>query len=467
MVFGAVLAVLIAQLFGKNAETDAFFAAYGFYSVGVTFTYTVRLTAVSRLVGSSAIAVTRQLGAALLIAVAFSVPMLILAAQLGRLLVESDPTGVAAATLRILWPALAGQLLGAMLATILAVRGSFNTIGIATLLTGPVTIATFLLAEPATGIEAAAIGLSAGALWLVAVLAGTLVRAGWRPRRGDLADVRGMAAEALRLTFASATFLGATGAYVACLALAARQGAGEATLFAYAFVLIVTLLGVTSNVLAMVRSPSLVASSERTAEAAASAVWGLRMTLVLAGPALAMVLLVGKPVIGVVLGGEFSDGDIESLLITLVCLVGALVGPAAGIFALVELLARGALVPLAILAAGQVGVAACAAWVGAEIGGIYGIALSLSAVTLAVTLIQIRWAFGAAWRAPVLAMARASGRELAVLTAAFAPPAAVVLLADESAVTTAGAGLLATTLAAVATSVAWPQESRALLALVR
>jgi peptidoglycan biosynthesis protein MviN/MurJ (putative lipid II flippase) len=467
MVFGAVLAVLVAQLFGKSVETDAFFAAYGFYSIGVTFTYTVRLTAVSKLVGSASEAVTRQLGAAVLIALAFGVPMLILAAPFGRVLVESDPAGVARATLRILWVALTGQLLAAMLATILAVQGSFNTIGIATLMAGPVTIASFLLAEPATGIEGAAIGISAGAAWLVAVLGGKAVRSGWRPGLRDLAALEAIAAEALRLSFASATFLGATVAYVTCVAVAARQGAGEATLFAYAFVLVGMLLGVTSNVLAMVRSPSLLASSQRTADAASTAVWGLRVTLVLAGPALAMALLVGKPLIGFALGSGFSAADVDSLLVTLVCLVGWLIATAAGIFAVVELLARGALVPLALLAAGQVAVLAPAAWAGADFAGIYGIATALSAVTLGVTLVQLRWAFGGAWRESAAKMARAGARELAVLAAAFAPSAALVHVIGQTTFATAAAGLLATLLVAVATYVAWPHESRILLGLVR
>lgn len=466
MVFGAVLAVLVAQLFGKSAETDAFFAAYGFYSLGITFTYTVRLTAVSRLVGSSAAAITRQLGAAFLIALAFGVPMLVLAAAVARVLVESDPGGIGAGTLRILWIALAGQLLAAMLATVLAVQGSFTTMGVATLLAGPVTIAAFLGTEPAAGIKAAAIGLTAGALWLAAVQAAKLVQSGWRP------DVRGLgagrlAAEAGRLALASATFLGATFAYVACLAIAAREGEGEATLFAYAFVLIGMLLGVTSNVLAMVRSPSLLASPERTADTAATTVWGVRLTVVLAGPALAMAVLVGKPVIGALLGSGFVEDDVESLLVTLVCLAGLLVGSAAGIFAVVELLARGALWRLAVLAVAQAAATALAAWLGAEVAGVPGIAVALSVVALGVTLVQLRWAFGTAWVTPARALAGASTKELAVLVAAFAPAGALLLLFGETPVITGTAALLAAVLAVVVTRVAWPQESRALLALVR
>jgi len=175
------------------------------------------------------------------------------------------------------------------------------------------------------------------------------------------------------------------------------------------------------------------------------------------------VLLIGRPLIGVVLGPGFSDDDIESLLMTLVCLVGVLIGTAAGTFAVVELLAREALVPLALLAAGQVAVVAAAAWAGAELAGIYGIAPALSAVSLGVTLFQMRWAFGRACRAPVRAMVGASARELAVLAAAFAPPAGLVLLAGQSALSTAAAGALAVALVVATTSVAWPQEGRALL----
>ena len=37
MVLGGVLALLIAHFFGKSAETDAFFAAYGVYAIALVF----------------------------------------------------------------------------------------------------------------------------------------------------------------------------------------------------------------------------------------------------------------------------------------------------------------------------------------------------------------------------------------------------------------------------------------------
>jgi len=449
----------------EKAQSDAFFAAYGIYSLGITFTQSFRLTAVSRIVQGRQDAISVLLGAVMLIAGVFAVPMVVLAAPLARLLVEADPSGVASSALRILWIALAGQLLASMLATVLAVRGYFKAIGMASLLVGLVSVMTFLLTQEALGIEAAATGLAAGAASLVAVLIAVLVRSGWRPRRPDRATVIAMAAEAAHLIVASLTFLGATVSYVVCIALAARQEPGEATLFAYGYVIAVMLLGVTANVAAMVRSPAIVASFDRTVDAAATGLWSFRFTLVLAGPVVAMALLVGEPVIGLALGSGFSNADVNSILLVLALLVGWLFGSAAGIFAIVELLARGALRRLALLAGLQVTALTAAAVMGAEVAGIKGIATALSAVALAVLLVQLRWAYGAAWRASVVGLANSGAREVAVLGFAVAPSATLLVLAGRTPVATLAAALLAAVLLAVATWIGWPRESRSLLGL--
>lgn len=256
MLLGGVLAVLVAQIFGKNAKTDAFFAAYSVYAVGLTFAQTFRLTAVSRLVRSSHHeTTTRLLGAVVMISLVIAVPMVLLAAPLGRLLVTTDPGGVASTTLRIMWIALLGQLLAAMLATALAVRGSFVAIAVGTLPSGIVSIGTFLLVRSDAGVVGAAIGLAAAAVWLTLVFGATLLKRGWRPVMLTTSAVREMGSEATGLAFASATFIGTNLAYVICVAVAARVGRGETTLFAYAYVLASMLLGVTANVTAMVRSP--------------------------------------------------------------------------------------------------------------------------------------------------------------------------------------------------------------------
>lgn len=466
MLFGGLLALLIAQLFGKNVETDAFFAAYGLYSLGLTFTQTFRLTAVSSLVtegGSEA--VTRMLGAVAVLALALAVPMVVFADALGGVLIDDDPTGVAPDSLRILWIALAGQLLAAMLATVLAVRGAFRAIGVSTLAVGLVSVGTFLATEPPLDILAAPVGLAAGGVWLSGVLLAVVVRGGWRPGRPPGA-VRAMTAEAARLTYASLFFLGSAVTYVIAIAFAAREGPGEATLFAYAYVLAVILVGVTANVSGMVLSPAVVASPERTAEAASVGLSSFRFTVVLVGPVLALAFLVGKPVIGFVLGSDFRGSSASTMLVTLACLIPWLLATAGGLFAVIELLARGALGALALLAAAQVAAVAVLAAAGAELAGIEGIAAAVSLATLGATLVVFRWAFDDRARAVAAETGHVAARQAIAMGAASLPSAAIVWTLGDSAPAMVGAAVLAVALLTAATAMAWPRESRALWRLL-
>lgn len=463
MVFGGILALLIAWFFGKSAQTDAFFAAYGIYAVGLTFIQSFRLTAVPRLVAGGDEMVGRQLGAVVLMTLALAIPMVALATPIGSVVVESDPTDVAPEALRILWVALLGQLLAAMLSTALVVRGSYTVVGVATLLVGVVSVGAFLAVEGSLGIAAAPVGLAVAGVWLAAVLGVMLLRAGWRPQAPKGGALREVGAEAWHLTFASAFFFSASLAYVICVTFAARQGVGEATLFAYAYVLGAMLIGVTVNVAAMVRSPGLVASSDRTSEVAAAGLQAFKLTLILVGPVLGMALIVGEPAIGFVLGEGFEGDSALALLATLACLTGWILGNAGGLFAVVELLARGARRRLAALAAGQVVVLTAVAAAGAELADIQGVAVALSLVTLAVTATLLRWAFGGRWRVLAVAMVGALARELAVLGGAFGPAALLIAVADGSAAATVAAVAAAALLVPAATYVAWPLESRALL----
>ena len=280
-------------------------------------------------------------------------------------------------------------------------------------------------------------------------------------RAGGRAGRRGssLATEAGRLSFASATFFAANFSYVICVAVAAHHGTGEATAFAYAFMLAIVLVGVTANVNAMVRSPSLVAGEDRSARTAETTVLSFRYTLVLIGPVLAMTLLVGEPVIEWALGADFGAEGAHRIVVTLACLIVWILSSAGAVFAVVELLARGELTRLAVLGAVQVAVTFGAALAGAEIAGTPGIAAALSLTAAATALIQLRWAFGALFVSTITRMGQGVGRELVVLAIAFAPAA---LLPSDVA-----AGVLAAALAIVATYVAWPRERRVLLGLVR
>ena len=117
-------------------------------------------------------------------------------------------------------------------------------------------------------------------------------------------------------------------------------------------------------------------------------------------------------VVGFALGTQFGQEDVERILVTLYCLVAWVLASAGSIFAIVELLARGALGRLAALAAGQVAALVVLAPVGAAWNGIEGIAVALSVTVLGAGLVQLRWAYGARWRSAVSGMAAATGRNL-------------------------------------------------------
>jgi hypothetical protein len=468
MAFGGLLALLVAQSFGKSTETDAFFAAYGLYSVGLVFAQTFRLTAVSRVVHEYGRQTdTTLLGAVALMTLLAAVPMVILAGPVADALVASDPTDAGPTALRILWLALAGQLMAAMLATVLAVRGAFTAIGLATLVTGLVSIIVFVAFRGPLGIQAAAVALAAGAAWLASASLTVLWHSGWRAAPPSARLARAMAREAGRLMFASATFIGTNMAYVVSLAWAARQGHGEATLFSYAYVLAAMLVAITANVPAMVRSPSLVASIDRTEGAVAVGETSFRFTVVLGGAGLALVLLIGPPLMRIALGSGYSEHDVWSIVITAACLAGWVLGSAAGMFAVVELLARGQVRALAALACAQVAGVAALGWAGGVVAGISGIAVGLSLSSVLVAGAQLALAFGDRWSSTAARMARDCVREAGALVPACVPSAAVLVAADGSTLAVLLAGLCAVLLLPVATRLAWPAESRVLAGVVR
>lgn len=180
-----------------------------------------------------------------------------------------------------------------------------------------------------------------------------------------------------------------------------------------------------------------------------------------------MVLLIGKPMIGFALGSAFHGQDSSRILITLMCLVVWILASAAGIFAVVELLARSELRRLAGLAGVMVVAVAGSAAVVSTFAGIEGIAAALSLVTAGATLVQIRWAFGAQWRNGVIGMLGAAGREAVILAAAFAPSSFVLLAFGDSLPTYLSAAVLAAVLVTVFSRIGWPREWQALLGVAR
>src|SRR3954451_11802360 len=143
----AALAILVT--FGKGADTDAVFAAYGVYGILVVMCQTLRLTVVARIVESPSphAAFDRFLGAGLSLLVVAGVVQILFGGVLARVLtgdLGARGVSVARCTLAILWVAVGGQLLAALGAALLGVRGEFKYIGLSYVAGGALNIGLLL-----------------------------------------------------------------------------------------------------------------------------------------------------------------------------------------------------------------------------------------------------------------------------------------------------------------------------------
>jgi peptidoglycan biosynthesis protein MviN/MurJ (putative lipid II flippase) len=468
MALGGVLALLIAHFFGRSARTDAFFAAYGLYSVALVFSQAFRLTALPRLVEDRDDEVSNRLLAGVgVVIVLAAVPMVLLAEPFGELLADEDPTGVATESLRALWPALGGQLLIGLLAALLLVRGAFGVIGLGYVASGLTSIAVFVALEGELGIQAVSVALGASSISLAVVFFVVLARQGWRFRPQAYARIGEATAEAGRLMVASASFAAANIGYVICVAVASRAGEGEATLYAYAYFAAALLVSTTAVSAAMVRAPQILAGAQAAGEAARSTVSTYRFTVVLIAPVLALALVVGRPVLGFLLGADFEGEDAQRLVITLICLSGWVLGSAAGIYAVVHLLANGRASALAAIAVVQTVLLVGLAIAGNELAGIEGIAIAQSLSLLGGTAAQLRLAFPTEWKRMLVELGEATARGATVIVVAAAPGLVLYEAAGRGTVPTLVAAALCCALVLLATRVAFPYELRSMAAMAR
>jgi peptidoglycan biosynthesis protein MviN/MurJ (putative lipid II flippase) len=468
MVLGGVLALLIAHFFGKSAKTDAFFAAYGVYAIALVFGQTFRLTALPTLVSDSdGSAADRLLAAVFLMGLAAAIPMVLLADPVGDLLVENDPSNTTAETLRALWPALAGQLVIGLLAAVLLVRNRFAVIGLGYVMTGVSSIVVFLVLEGALGIQAVSVALGVSACSLAVLFVVTLVRAGWRPQLDRYLRLGQVSVDSWRLLAASTSFVATNLGYVVCLAVASREGTGQATLYAYAYFSAALLVATTAVSAAMVRAPRLLSKEGPGRFSPANSISTYRFTLVLVIPALALAALAGEPVIDFVLGESFDSDDAGRLIVTLLCLSGWILASAAGVLAVVELLRRERVLSLALIAGVQIALLPVLAIIGREVAGIGGVAVAQSTAMVIATAAQLRLAFGSEWIEATRTMLRSTAASVIGVAAAFAPSFLAVAVLGSSAAVLLVAVAMALLLTLAMSRVYWDEETAVLASLLR
>ncbi|MFY9264175.1 MAG: hypothetical protein WAO61_01920 [Solirubrobacterales bacterium] len=462
MALGGVLALLIAHVFGKSDETDALFTAYGVYGIAVIFGQTLRLTAIPRIVGERDWEVTDRLVAAILvIAVLAALPMIVFAGPLGAVLAPNDPGNVAADSLRLLWPAVAAQLVIGLLAAVLVAHGRFGVIGGGYAISGVVSIAAFLSLYNSIGIKAIPVALDISGLSVVAMFSVSLVRAGWRPRIHDYLEIRAIAGDTVELAYASASLVANNLGYVISLAIAARLGAGEATIYAYAYFSAALLVAVTAVSAAMARAPGMLEHGDPAGMAAESAKSGYIFTLVVLAPVFALAAVIGPTVLDFLLGPEFTGGNADELIATLFSLSGWVLASAAGVFAVVHLLNERRFGALALIAVAQTAILPAMAIAGREIG-IEGVAAAQSLSLVAAAIAQVRVGFGVEAPRVLMTMLNATLRAAIVTGIAITPGVLIVRAAGDGIAALAGAGAVTLILGIGLTRLAWPDQTRVL-----
>lgn len=186
MGLGAVLALLVLILYGKNRQTDAFFAAYGVFAFLGAIAQGLRVSLPALLIASGPVgqATDKFLGAILLLSGIASIPMVFLGGSLAAFLVgDLGATAVSTATsaLILLWLAGTLQMIAGLCAAILGAQGRFGWPAIA-YIAGTTTAILILVALAGPfGILAVSVGVVGGGTLTCGLLVVQVARVGWRP----------------------------------------------------------------------------------------------------------------------------------------------------------------------------------------------------------------------------------------------------------------------------------------------
>lgn len=383
---------MLAQKFGRTAETDGFLAAYGVYVVLVFAAQAFRLVVVPDLTRA---AEADRLGAEirayafafLSLAVPVSVFVGVFSHPLGDLITGSLPprsAHIAARALVVLVPAAFGQLLAALGAGALAALDSYATAAAGFALGGISGVVVFAALADSHGIVALAWGLGANAVISLSVPLFALHRkhalAGGRPSQLDaLPRLR-------RLLEGAAVPVALQGCYFLALRLSAQLGVGRVTSFSYAYLAAATLVGATAFSLGVISSAPLTRRGVDPVAAGRHVVHAGWVSLSLVGAAAGVFAVVGGRIVHFVLGDQYGGAvgrELGHLVVYLSPWMVAWVAFAVTFPLLFVTDRRRMLVPIGLLGFGvciPLGLGLRALW------GLPGIALAVGLSTLVIAL---------------------------------------------------------------------------------
>lgn len=311
----AVAGALLAQKFGRDAETDGLLAAYGIYLVLVLAAQAFRLVVVPDLTRAAEEgrlgAETRAYG---LVFLAFAMPVVGFVALLAGPLGDALPGGLPEASAdlagrALVWlvPAAFLQLFAALAASALAARDSYGVAAAGYAVGAVLGVGLFLVLADEHGLISLAWGVALNGAIAFAVPAAALLLGG---HLGG-ASVRGPAVVARlgKLVHGAAVPLALQGLYLICLRAAADLGIGSVTSFSYAYLLAATLVAATASSLSLISAAPLTRRGLDADTAAEHVVHSSWLSLALIAAAAGVFALVGERVVAALLGDAYS-GDV-------------------------------------------------------------------------------------------------------------------------------------------------------------
>jgi hypothetical protein len=388
----AIVGVIIARKFGRNAETDGFFAAYAVFVVLVLAATAIRVTVLPRYARASAgsrlasevVATARALAIV-------EIPLIVVCAlardPLAALLTGFGPAAArdaAAAALPWMVVAAAAQLAAGILASALAALDDYVIAAAGYIVGSAAGLALILLAMDAHGIVSIAWGMTLNAAVAALVPATALaVRARRRrmPRAALGVERSGVGRRLLELADGISIPLGLQLVYLICLPIASRNGVGAVSSLSYGYLLGSAVITVTASSIGLVTSVPLTRTGLDPARIARHLVASSWIAVIATGATAGIFATAGPSIVDRVLGPDYGGGAGDELARVVVALVPwmivtiavslvfplVFVEPHGGRLFVIGALMAGAQVPLAL--AGQ------------ALGGLTGIAIALALST--------------------------------------------------------------------------------------
>ena len=389
----AAVGIVIAREFGRGAQTDGFFAAYGVFLVLVLAAGAVRVAVLPALARArdektfGAVLASYALAVAVVAVPALALGVLASSWTAGQLTGGLPPNAreTAADALVFLVPAAVAHLFAALAASALAAHDSYGTAAAGYALGSVLGLAFIIWRVDEDGIVVCAWGtLLNGAVALAVPLTALALRARWGAF-GPLA-IRARLAELAR---AAALPMVLQAFFVVSIRFASGLGTGAVTSFTYAYLVAAALVAVTASSLGMVSSVPLTRASLSPARATRHVVSMSLVSFAAVAAVAGVFALVGDRIVHAALGPAY-EGEAGNEIGRLIVLLGPWMAASIGVtitFPILFVAARDRRLPLLAVAAFMLHVVA--AWIAVSLFELDGAAVALTVSTLAVLVVLL------------------------------------------------------------------------------